>query len=65
MTHDHPFGGCSSLSLVMFLRDKEGEGALMTTTTTSSLRCPTTMIQGVVGSGCDGCSLLSLVLFSL
>ena len=57
--------GCSLLSLVLFLRDKEGKGALMTNpTTTTSLTCPT-LIQGAVGSSCDCCSLLSLALFCL
>ena len=57
--------GCSLLSLVLFLRDKEGKGALMMNpTTTTSLTCPT-LIQGAVGSSCDCCSLLSLALFCL
>ena len=54
--------GCSLLSSVLILRDKEGKGVFMTTTTT--LTSPTT-IYGVVGSSCDGCSLLSLALFCL
>ena len=45
--------GCSLLSLVLFLRDKEEKAALQTATTTTTLTCPT-MIQGVVGSNCYG-----------
>ena len=37
---------------------------LWITTSTSTSPCPTT-VQGVVGSSCDGCSLLSLVLYCL
>ena len=33
---------CSLVSLVLFLRDKEGKGALMTITATATLSCPTT-----------------------
>ena len=52
--------GSSLLSLVLFLRDKEGKGASLTNTTTrTTLNCPT-LIQGAVGSSCDCCSLLSL-----
>ena len=40
----------------------EGLGALMSISTTTSLP-RTTMIEGVVESSCDGCNLLSLVLF--
>ena len=41
------------------------KGALMTTiTSTTTLPC-LIMSQGVVGSGCSGCSLLSGVLFCL
>jgi hypothetical protein len=40
--------GCSLLSLALFLRGKERQGALMTTTTITTLPCPTT-IQGAVG----------------
>jgi hypothetical protein len=47
-------------------REKEEKGALLptktTTTTTTTLPCPTA-IKGVVGSSCDGCILISLVLF--
>jgi hypothetical protein len=49
--------GCGLLSLVLYLRVKEGLGALTTTTTTTILMSSTTR-QGVceVESGCDGCS---------
>ena len=33
---------CCLLSLVLLLRDKEGKGALMTTTAIAALSCPTT-----------------------
>lgn len=39
----------SLLSFVLVLCNKEGQGVLMTTTTTTSLTCPS-IIQGVVGS---------------
>lgn len=54
------------LSLALFLRVKEGQGALVTITTTTiaTLTCRTTK-QCVVGSSCEnGCSLVSLALFS-
>jgi hypothetical protein len=49
----------SLLSLVLFVRDKEGQGALITTTntntntTTTTIPCQTTR-QGVGGSSCNG-----------
>ena len=47
-------GGCSLLSFVLILKDKEAKYVLMQTTTITTLTCPTA-IQGVVGSSCDGC----------
>jgi hypothetical protein len=53
----------SLLSLVLFVRDKEGQGALITTTntntntttttTTTTIPCQTTR-QGLGGSSCNG-----------
>ena len=56
-------GGCSSVSLALFLRDTEGLGAWITTTTTTTLPFPTMLRK--VESSCYGCNLLSLVLFCL
>lgn len=55
----------SLLSLALFLRVKEGQGALVTiTTTTIATLTRRTMKQCVVGSSCEnGCSLVSLALF--
>jgi hypothetical protein len=43
---------------------KEGQGAMMTTTASTTLPCPT-MIKAVVERTCSSCSLLSLVLVFL
>jgi hypothetical protein len=62
-THNHHFSGWG-LQFTFFGSIFEGLVALMTTTTTTTLPCPTS-IQSKVSSCCDGCDLLSLVLFSL
>ena len=63
-THNHCLGTWCQNSLyllwIYFLRDKEGQCALMTTI----LPCPKT-IQDVVRSSYNSCGLLSLVLFCL
>jgi hypothetical protein len=46
------------------MRYKEGQGAMMTTTASTTLPCPT-MIKAVVERTCSSCSLLSLVLVFL
>jgi hypothetical protein len=46
------------------MRYKEGQGAMMTTTASTTLPCPT-MIKAIVERICSSCSLLSLVLVFL